>query len=573
MRETTLFRRLRQARANVRPRPGVQNLGLALTLGLVLTLSWACGPAEETAPEAEGRAGETATRTPHRGGTVVIGTIGDIEGVNEAISAGTRTSDDVHFQMFLHLLDENPDFEDGPPSWGPELAESYTWSDDHLSLTFHLREDAVWSDGVPITAEDVRFTWLAHIDPDVAYGGAYLKKNIRDVEVVDPHTVTFRYKRVSPYQLNATVEGVILPKHAWGELPFDRWRSNADFFLDNLVVSGPFTLERWKPQEEVVLVRNESYFDPELPYLDRVVFRLIPDISNQVTQLLNGDLHVVEQVPITDVERIRSSSIARIAPFWHRLYAHVSWNMDQPMFSSASVRRALTMSIDRQLIVDTLWKEYARVATSPIISNAWAHNDAIEPWPYDPERARQIFADAGWTDSDGDGVLDRDGVPFAFDLITNQGNQARLDAVVMIQDQLARVGIEARPRVLEFNAMTSRLLNRNFEAAFNAFGMPTTLELRYAFHSSSIGGGWNTSGYSNPEVDRLIEQMESLPSLAEAEPILLRIQEVLHRDQPMTFMWESQRVNGQSRRLHDVQANLLSTYWYLREWWLEPPEE
>lgn len=546
-------------------------------LGLLM-LAAGCGPHEEPAPatrSTEERAGREESREgPRRGGTIVIGTIGDIDGVNELLSTGTRAFNDVGYQMFLHLLDERPDFEDGPPTWEPEIATSHTFSEDHLKLTFHLRENAVWSDGTPLTAEDVRFTWKAQTHPAVAYNQAYLKENIRDVEVVDPHTVTFHYDEVSPYQLNAAVEGVILPEHAWGRLPFDQWRENADFFLDNLVVSGPFTLERWVPQQEIVLVRNERYFDPELPYLDRVVFRLIPEKSNQVTQLLAGDLHMVEQVPVPDVERVRAAPNTRIESFWHRLYSYVAWNMDLPMFADASVRRALTMAIDRQLIIDTLWNEHARVATSPIVSNVWVHNEEIEPWPYDPERARQILADAGWTDSDGDGVLDRGGEAFAFDLLTNQGNQARIDAAVMIQEQLGRIGIEAHPRVIEFNSMMAQMQDRTFEATFSAWGMPTTLDMRYAFHSSEIGGGRaNFSGYSNPEVDRLIERMESLSELREAEPILLRLQEILHQDQPVTFMWESQRINGLNERLRNVRPNLLSSYWYLREWWLAPEAE
>lgn len=558
--------------AETLPLTRLHKAGALALSGLLLLV--ACGPGEPREPQ--GSPTEQASGddpTSRRGGTVVAGTIADIDTVNEALSSGTRATDSVVFQMFLHLLDERPDFADHPPTYAPELAESYEWSEDHLELTFHLREDAVWSDGEPVTAEDVRFTWQAHTHPAVAYDQGYLKEDIRDVEVVDPHTVKFHYDRVAPWQLNAAIEGVILPEHAWGAIPFDEWRSSSGFFRDNLVVSGPFALERWTPQQEIVLGRNDRYFDPELPYLDRVVFRLIPEKSNQITQLLAGDLDVVEHVPIADIERVRKAPETRVDTYWHRLYSFVAWNIDRPMFADATVRRALTMAIDRRMIIETLWGEYARVAVSPIVHTVWAFNDELDPWPYDPERARELLADAGWTDSDGDGVLDRDGVPFRFELMTNQGNQERLDATVMIQDQLKRIGIRADPRVIEFNAMLSSLSQRDFDATFGAWGMPTTLELRYAFHSSEIDGGGNYSGYSNEECDRLIERMESMPDLAETEPILLRLQEIIHRDQPMTFMWESKRTNGLDRRLRGVRSNLLGTYWNLHEWWLAPERE
>lgn len=546
-------------------RPAAAAALLALVLCACLATGLACGPARDTAPEGV----ETASG-PDRGGTAVIGSISDIEGVNELLVSTSRVYNDIGFQLFLHLLDEQPDFEEHPPTFAPELATSYEWSDDHLELTFHLREDAVWSDGVPVSAEDVRFTWQAQTHPDVAWDSAFSKEGLEDVEVVDPHTVVFHFSEVSPYQLLFANEGLILPKHAWGKLPFSEWRTNADFFRENLVVNGPFRLERWTPQQEIVLVRNERYFDLEYPYLDRVIFRLIPERSNQVTQLLTGDLHLVEQVPTQDIPRIRASPRARIDSFWHRLYTVFLWNLDDPRFADRRVRRALAMAIDRQAMVDTLFGEFGRVATSPIVQNVWAHDDTIEPWPYDPARARELLAEAGWSDHDGDGVIDKDGVPFAFELLANQGNQERIDAVVMAQEQLRRVGIEARPRVMEFNSMISGIMDRSFEGMIWGWGMDTSLDLRYAYHSSEIGTGANYSGYSNPEVDALIDEMAGLAEIAEAEEILHRLQQLIHQDQPMTFLWESQRINGVSNRLHDLDSNLLSTYWFLRRWWLEP---
>lgn len=543
---------------------------LLLPLCLLACLALACGPGEDAGEDA-GAGGEAEAGEPVRGGTLVVGSIADLEGVNELIIPSSRVFLNVGFQMFLHLLQEQPDFEEHPPTMAPSLAESYEWSDDHLKLTFHLRDDIVWSDGVPITAEDVRFTWQAQTHPDVAWSDAFIKESIEDVEVVDPRTVVFHYSEVSPSQLVDANDGVILPKHAWGELPFSEWRTNTDFFTENLVVSGPFTLERWVPHQEVVLARNERYHEKGRPYLDRVVFRMIPERTNQVAQLLAGNLHIVVQLPTTDLERVRRSGEARIEPYWHRLYSHVVWNMENPLFAERAVRQALTLAIDRQQIVDTLWGEYGRIADSFVVKNNWAHDDSLEPWPHDPARARRMLAEAGWTDSDGDGVIDKNGQPFRFEMLTNQGNDERLDAVVMMKEHLGRVGIDVEVRSMEFNAMFDRLYAHDFEAAISAWGMPTTLNPRYAFHTESIAGSENFSSYSNPELDALIERFERLPSLEEGEPLLHEMQQIVHRDQPMTFLWESQRIVASSNRLHDLNPNLIGVFWFLDQAWLEPP--
>jgi ABC-type transport system substrate-binding protein len=156
----------------------------------------ACGGKPEETAVAPG-----ATEPPRRGGSVVLGWTAEPASVNEVISASSVVTDEVLFRMFLHLVEEQPDFEEHPPTFAPQLARSYEWSADHKALTFHLRDDAVWSDGVPITAEDVRWTWQAQTNPEVGWDSSFMKEGIKDVEVVDSHTVRFHYDRVYSKQL------------------------------------------------------------------------------------------------------------------------------------------------------------------------------------------------------------------------------------------------------------------------------------------------------------------------------------------------------------------------------------
>lgn len=533
-----------------------------LLAALVLLLAVAAGCRHETSHEPTADPGK-----PYHGGTLVVATSSDVGGFNELTHLGSGLTDDILFRMFCHLLEEQPNFTDHPPSFDPQLAKSYEWSPDHKVLTFHLRKDAVWSDGEPITAEDVRWTWKAQTDPDVAWETSYMKEDITDVEVVDPFTVRFHFSHVSPAQLLHANEGVILPKHAWSQLPFSEWRRQGDWFRQHMVSSGPFRLESWEPGQQLTLVRNDKYFEKDRPYLDRVVMRVVPEQSSQLTQLLSGSLDYVTGISPEDAARVQKSSRAQLIQFWHRAFVFVTWNNRNPLFSDVRVRLALTYGIDRRAIIDTLWGGYARIATSPIVATVWAHNSKITPWPYDPEKARELLAEAGWKDTDGDGLLDQDGRPFSFDLVTHTGNRERQDATVMIQAQLRKLGINARPRFVDFNTFISLADQGRLEAFITGLGMATDIDPGYLLASN---GSMNYAHYSNPEVDRLLAEANQQREPAEAKPYYDEVQALIHRDQPYTFLWESKRLNAASRRVHNVQPNLLFNFYRLKDWWVEP---
>ncbi len=520
-------------------------------------------------PEPERKAEPPAnTQTAQRGGQAVFAYLSDINGVNELIASGTLFSSDVLQKLFLPLLREQSDYRDHPPTFAPALATSHEFSEDRKRLTFKLRSDVLWSDGVPVTAEDVRWTWQAQMDPEVSWDYAQVKENITDVEVLDPHTVRFHFSKSYAYQLLEANEGLILPKHAWSELPFEEWRSRSDWFSDHLVTNGPFLLESWKPQEQIVLARNDRYFDSTKPYLDRIVFRFLPDLRAQVTELVAGRLDFVNGLSVEDAALIEETAHTDLVSFWNRAYTYLCWNTARPLFAEKEVRRALTMAIDRELLIESIWGRHARPSTSPIISSVWAHDRSLEPWPFDPDEARRLLAEHGWQDHDGDGLLDKDGRSFSFEMTSNAGNTIRSDTLVLIQQQLARIGIDAQPRLLEMNTLIQSNMAHDFDATVGTWGIDTTLDISYAFHTLSIDDGWNYGSYSNPEVDRLIDEAgrQTLPE--EAGPFLIELQRILHEEQPYTFLWEPEKLIGTSRRLRNVQSNALLPLFDLEEWWL-----
>jgi len=512
-----------------------------------------------------------APRDSLPGDAIVVGTIQDLETVNELISASSEFNTEIAEHLYLGLLKEQPDYEENPPTFAPSLAESYEFSADRSTLTFYLRHDAVWSDGEPITAEDVRFTWEAQTSPDVAWDWAFGKAAITDVEVVDPYTVRFHFSALSSSQLMDANEGRILPKHVWGQLPFREWRENANWFLDHLVTSGPYTLGRWDRQIQMELVASPRYMDPGLPVTPRILFRVVPDQPQLLAQLLAGTLDMVRNVEASDAPRIEVNPQTRLITFPSRQYTFIAWNTLRPQFADPRVRRALAMATDRQAIVDVIWGGYARIASSPIISGVWAHNDDVQPWPYDPQAASQLLTEAGWVDSDGDGIRDRDGVAFSFELVTITGNRGREDAALLIQDNLRAVGVEVVQRRLELDTLLGLAMGHEFDALISSFEISTDLDLEYAFHTRAITNGHNWTSYTDPEVDRLIDEVNHETDPAMTKDKLYRIQEILHRDQPFLFLWEPIRIVGVSSRLENVRPNSLADFANLEEWSLRNP--
>ncbi len=524
----------------------------------------ACGPPEEAA-----RPSPAATQ-PTAGGQLVVATAYDIRGVNPLLHDDTQFTNDVLNQLYLSLFEERPDYQEHPPTFEPELAESWAFSDDRRTLTVRLRPDRTWSDGRPITAEDVRWTWERQIDPEIAWSYAQSKGEIESVTALDPLTVEVRFRRAYAGQLFDLNEGFVLPRHAWEELPAEEWRPNGDWFLDHLVTSGPFRLASWTPQQEIVLERSGIFPEPDRPLLDRVVFRIVPDKSAQLAQLVTGVADVVDFVPREEVERLAADPGIRLHRYWGRSYTYLGWNTAREPFDDPQVRRALTLATDRTNLVETLFGADGRVGVSPLLTTVWAHDPDLEPWDHDPDEARRLLAAAGFEDGDGDGVLERDGRDLSFEIATNGSSRLRVDALVMIQEQLRRVGVEVRPRQLELNALNEKILGHDFDAAISGWSIDTSLDLSYAFHSDSIANGYNFVSYSNPRVDELLDRARDETEPEALARLLREVEQILHVEQPYTFLWESKKVTATSDRVRDATPNALTVYYDLDEWWVAP---
>jgi peptide/nickel transport system substrate-binding protein len=495
--------------------------------------------------------------------TLVLGTRAEPRSLNP-IAITSSEAQQVVFLIFQKLLQEQDDF----MSFKPGLAESYSWSDDHLDLTFVLRKDASWSDGVPVTADDIRFTWSVHTDTTVAWPNASIKARIRDVVVKDARTVMFRFQERYLYQLMDANDGVILPKHLLGAIP--RAKLKAAPFGRAPVGNGAYMLKRWEAGQYIDLVLNPRYRG-ETPRIERVMIKLVPDVVTLVAQLQAGEIDMLEGLNSSDLAGLNEKrGDVAILDVPSRRMNFVAWNNTRPFFASREVRRALSMAIDRRALIKSVWGGYARECTSPVVPILWAFDPTIPPIPFDPAAARKALASQGFKDTDGDGVVEREGKPFELELLVNDVPQ-RVDAVTMIQAQLKAAGVKVNLRVMEYNAYINRILAADYDAALVEWKVATRVDLTNLFHSSAVRPkGYNFFGYSNPEVDRILDEAGAQWETDAARALWVRAQRLIYEDQPCTFIAIPQELTAIDDRFCNVTPSPISIFAHITDWRIKP---
>jgi len=501
------------------------------------------------------------------GGRIVIGVRGDVTSFN-IYTASNAFSQEVIDLLDLKLALEQDDFRDHAPTFRPGLAASWTYSDDRRSLTFRLDPRAHWSDGRPVTSADVLFSHRASRSADVGWVGSDVKEFIEAVTAPDPHTVVYRFARAYPYALMDAVEGNIEPRQVYEKVPFADW-PRAGFF-EAPVGSGPFLLKKYERGAFIELERNPRYLFAPLPRLDRVVFRIIPDEATLLNELLAGGIDVMENIPPDAVARVEASKRLRVIRVPDLSYTFICWNTARPPFDDARVRRALTMAIDRQAIIEGLLPGTGRPSAGPALSFMWAHDPDLRPLPHDLDGARALLAEAGFADRDGDGILERGGTPFRFTLESNQGSGLRADVVQMVAAQLRPLGIEVVPRTIEFGAFVEKHEKHDFDAFVGSWRESTKVDLKSAFHSASKEGGYNYGSYANPELDSAIDRARAESDPAAARRLWWRAQRIIAADQPYTFLFERDRLHAVPKGLSGFRSDPRSAYAGLEEWSLAP---
>jgi len=457
----------------------------------------------------------------------------------------------------------------------PWLAEDYEISDDGLEITFWLRDDIYFSDGVPVTADDVIFTYETAVNPEVdAANVASLYVDVEKVIRVDNRVVKFRMKR--PYF--KALENLcfwdfgILPKHIY---KFDNARRFNERVSDP-VGSGPYVFEKWDVGREVVLRRNESYWGSK-PKLRKIVYKFIPNSVACVQALRSHevDLMIPESEQFSDLAADEEFNKEFYSlSYWNPgvPFYYIGWNQDTVFFSDRRVRLAMTHIVNREQIVSHLLKGYGQRITGPFFIKGSQNDPSVEPWPYDLEKARRLLDEAGWIDTDGDGLRDKNGVPFRFKVMYSSENALYKRLVKLLKDEAAKVGVEVVPDPYEWSVLVPRLSDREFDATIMGWGGDVLEDFYQIFHSSQIGNrGANYVGFNNPQADTLLEQIRRTLDETKRIELCHQLHRILHEEQPYTFLFTRPTFRFLDRRFENVKIHELGLkYW---EWYVPEAEQ
>ncbi len=493
---------------------------------------------------------------------LVIGVSGDTDSFNPLLTR-SRFGTELSKMRYLSLMQEQPDF----VTFKPGLARSWELEDNGNRVRFNLRTDVFWTDSIKVSASDVEFTYQKQIDEKIDWPGATVKDRIKSVRVVNDSTVDFIFARPYMYQLMDINEGVILPRHVYQNVKSEDWK-DVDF-TRNTVCNGPYNLKLWVPNQFIELENNELYYETDLPKIKQIIFKIVPDNTQLLTQLKMGEINVMEGVPPQDAVRLtKEKNNIVIEHFPYTQFVQINWNLNTALFQDRNIRRALTHAIDRHSLVDHLLLGYGQINKGPIHSMLWAYNPELRDVNYSPEDAKTLFARAGWADTNGDGYIDKNNTNFEFKLMTNIGSQVREDALVIIQEMLKKVGVKVVPQRLEWSVYVEKLMARDYDAILIGMMSATKVDVFPVWHSSMCGpDGFNLSCYKNDKVDDIIISVRQMINQQAAAPLWYQLQDIIVNDQPATFLWIPERLVGLDSHLGGYQFSPVSTFFNIAEWY------
>ena len=450
----------------------------------------------------------------------------------------------------------------------PKLAEKMDISENGLEITITLKDDICFSDGVPVTTDDVIFTFETMMNPkiDCADLRNYFD-NITEVVKLDNRRVKFVMRERYWKTIGVIGSFYVFPKHVY------QFNNPNEFNkrISNPVGSGPYIFEKWNVGQQIVLKRNENYWGKK-PNIRKIVFKFISNATACLQALRSHDIDMFEpgSEQVTDMPKDPqfAKEFSTII-FWDPSfgYWYIGWNQERPFFKDRRVRQAMTCLTDRETMVEHLTRGKGAVVAGTFYIYGRQNDPSIQPWPYDIKKAAALLDEAGWVDTDRDGIRDKDGIPFRFKYSYVAGNVSAEQMARLLKDEAAKVGVEVIPNPMEWSIFIGNVNDRNFDAVELMWGGVIESDPYQIFHSSQIQGrGNNFVSFNNPQADELIERARRELDEEKRYALYHQFHRILHEEQPYTFLMTRPRYYFIDRRFENVIVHKLGIdplEWYV----------
>jgi len=466
------------------------------------------------------------------GGTYVEGIAGNPAAINPILCQTNQVDQDLVRLIFTGLTQVNSKAE-----IIPDLAERWDVSQDGTVYTFYLRQDVVWHDGAPFTAEDVVFTVNAMQHPDFQ-GVCMLSDMWRSVvvEQVDRYTVRFILREPFAPFLDYTTIG-ILPVHVLGSVPIANLAESQ--FNAAPIGTGPFKVAEASARRLALAVHTDFY--RPRPYLDRLEFAFYPNLSAVFEARQRGEVAGIARVLPEYLASVRQDDSLSLYSAPLSGYNLVYLNLDRGIFQDPAVRQAMMYTLDRQKLVDDILSGQGIVIDSPILPNSWTYNSDVPKYDHDLRKARELLEEAGWFDDDGDGVRERGPLKLEFTLETNEDDPTRVRLIQAISEQLAEVGIRAVPQPVPWDELVNEKLRvRRFDAVLTGWqNLPPDPDPYPYWHSSQANeDGLNYASYISEEADLILQEARLINDKEQRAELYRRFQELFARDVPSLLLYQ-----------------------------------
>jgi peptide/nickel transport system substrate-binding protein len=511
------------------------------------------------------------------GGTLVISTAGDPDILIPALTTtlqGTQITDLVYDRLAdigdsLNIV--------GDRGFTPRLADRWTWSPDSLSIAFHIDDQARWHDGRPVRAEDVRFSFARYRDTTLGSPAASLIASIDSVTVRDSATAVFWFRSRTPQQFfDAVYPMPIMPAHVWRDMAPSAWRASQQAKAP--IGSGRFRFVRWTPRGSVELAADTLNYHGA-PKLTRVIWSLAPDFNTAATRFLSGETDFFEALRPEHVPEVARLAQLRIAHTSGLDYTFAQFNLRDPanrtrahaLFGDRELRRALTMAVDRDAIVRSVFDTLALPAIGPTVRTYATTDPNLPQIPFDLDRARQLLDSLGWRDANGDGVRERNGRSLEFALAAPGSSRARVRMAVLLQEQLRQAGVKVDVAQQDFPVFLEGMRRRTFDVVIGGWHTqpsPGGVRQSWGTMGSRASSGSNYGSYESPVFDAYVDSALASFDLPTRRALFTKAYETIIQDAPAIWLAEPIPTLGYHSRLQLAPLRADAWWAHIPEWWI-----